>query len=188
MLRQGDREFNGCKGYEFLVRKPSQGGGKGDHEFVFECGGEANNELQPSFDIQLDTGAGERQAAMVTPGLSDEEAVALWDTLIGSIRVRPTENHKTSQSQHSKVSLGALHVTGRRCPQTGWWECADELNLAQPSGIWLEQGELMPMARIWAQPNLWDRLKGERPVGWTAAVWRLAGYEKPQAPGSGQPG
>jgi hypothetical protein len=187
-LRRGEREFNGGKGYEFLVRKPAQGGGAENHQFVFEGGGEVNNELRPAFKIQMDTGAGDRHTARVPPSLTDEEAVALWDRLVSSIRIRPTGGAKTSQSQLPKVSLGTLHVTGHRCPQTGWWECADELTLAQPSGIWLEQGQLMPKARIWAQPNWWDRLKGERPVGWTAAVWRLAGYEKPQAPGGGQAG
>ena len=187
-LRRGERGFNGGKGYELLARKPAQGDGAENHQFIFEGGGEANNELRPAFDMQMDTGADEQHTARVRPSLTDEEAVALWDALISSIRVRPTSGPKTSQSPLPRVSLGTLHVTGHRCPQTGWWECHDELNLAQPSGIWLEQGKLMPKALVWAQPNLWDRLKGERPVGWTAAVWRLAGYEEPQAPGGGQAG
>ncbi|WP_298234339.1 T6SS immunity protein Tli4 family protein [uncultured Azohydromonas sp.] len=176
-LRRGEREFNGSRGYELLARKPAQGSGTENHQFVFEGGGETKNELRPAFDMQMDTGASNQQAARVPPSLSDEEAVALWDKLVSSIRVRPTGVSKTGQPR--KAPLGERHVTGRTCPQTGWWECDDDLNLAQRPGIWLEEGQRMPMALVWRKPSLWQQLKGERPVGKAPAVWRLAAYEAP---------
>ncbi len=178
-LRRGEREFNGGKGYEILARKPAQGDGTENHQFVFEGGGEANNELRPAFEMQLDTGANNQQTARVPPSLSDEEAVALWDKLVSAIRVRPTGVSKTSQLR--KAPLGERHVTGRICPQTGWWECDDGLPLAQRSGVWLEEGQRMPMALVWRKPSVWQQLKGERPVGKAPAVWQLASYEAPPA-------
>jgi hypothetical protein len=184
IFRRAKREIHEWKtGFEILTRTPGEEGVHAYHDFWMKFTGAANDPLRPFADIQFQTGVGENSAGAVKPSLTDEEAIALWDKLTSSIRVRPTNGAKTSQAQLPKVSLGTLHVTGHRCPQTGWWECHDELSLAQPSGIWLEQGQLMPKARIWAHPNWWDRLKGERPVGWTAAVWRLAGYDKPPQKG-----
>ena len=181
IFRRAKREIHDWKtGYEILTRTPDEAGVHAYHDFWMKFTGMPGDPLRPFADIRLQTGVGENSAGAVKPSLTDEEAIALWDKLTSSIRVRPTGHTKTSQLPKPKAPLGELHVTGHRCPQAGWWECNDDLNLAQPSGIWLEEGQLMPKALIWAQPNLWDRLKGQRPVGWTPAVWRLAGYEKPQ--------
>ncbi len=178
-LRRGEREFNGGRGYEILARKPAQGNGTENHQFVFHGGGEANNELRPAFEMQLDTGAGKQQTARVPPSLTDEEAIALWDKLVGSIRVRPTSK-KTSQAAPPRIPLNNLQLSGRTCPQTGWWECDDPLPLAQASsGVWLEAGQRMPMVRVWLRPNWWQQWKGERPTGQRAATWRLASYDAP---------
>ncbi|NML14922.1 T6SS immunity protein Tli4 family protein [Azohydromonas caseinilytica] len=180
VFRRAKREINEWKtGFEYLTRTPNEDKSYAHHDFWMKFTGTPGNPLQPYADIDFKTGVGENSAGAVKPSLSDEEAIALWDKLTGSIRIRPTGNAKTSQTAPVKAPLGERHVTGHRCPQAGWWECDDELNLAQPKGLWLNEGDLVPMALVWAQPTLWQQFRGERPRGKVPAVWRLAAYEAP---------
>jgi hypothetical protein len=186
VFRRAKREIHDWKtGFEYLTRTPNTEKSHAHHDFWMKFTGAPGNPLQPYADIDFKTGVGENSAGAIKPSLTDEEAIALWDKLTGSIRVRPTSGVKVSH----KAPLGERHVTGHRCPQTGWWECDDKLDLAQRSGLWLEKGQLMPMALVWREPGLWQQLKGERPVGKAPAVWRLAAYEAPTdtAPASRPP-
>jgi hypothetical protein len=89
-FRRGPRELGNWKGSEVLARIPAQENTVESHEFAFVSLGAVNDSLQPKLDIKLDTGVKDDQTASVKPSLTDEEAVALWDKLITSIRVRPT--------------------------------------------------------------------------------------------------
>ena len=180
VFRRAKREINEWKtGFEYLTRTPNDDKSHAHHDFWMKFTGTPSNPLQPYADIDFKTGVGENSAGAVKPSLSDEEAIALWDKLTGSIRIRPTGTAKTSQAAPVKALLGERHVTGHRCPQAGWWECDDDLDLAQPKGLWLNEGDLVPMALVWAQPTLWQQFRGERPRGKVPAVWRLAAYEAP---------
>lgn len=182
IFRRSKRELPDWKtGFELLTRTPDEEGSHAHHDFWMKVTGTVNDPLRPFMDIDFKTGVGENAAGAVKPSLTDEEAIALWDKLTGSIRVRPTSK-RTSQAATPKTPLGNLQVSGRTCPQTGWWECDDPLPLAQPSsGVWLEEGQRMPMARVWLRPSWWQQWKGERPVGQRAAMWRLAAYDAPPA-------
>lgn len=87
-FRRGTRQLGDWKGFEALALKPAQEGAKESHEFHFISLGAPNAPLQPKLDIQLDTGASGHHMGAVKPSLSNAEAVALWDKLAGSIRVR----------------------------------------------------------------------------------------------------
>ena len=177
-LRSGQRKLGAWEGFEQLDHLPADDSDADKYEFGFVSLGHPTDPLQPNLDVQLKSGVQDNRSGRVRPSLSEEEAVALWDKLIGSIRVRPT-GAKTSAAPPSRPPLGTQQVTGYPCPQTGLWECADVLSLAQPRRIWLEQGQSVPLARVWKQPTWWQRLKGERPVGTQGAMWRLAAYERP---------
>lgn len=86
-LRRGRREFAGQEAFEYGGRYPPIRGNA--HEFHLETPGEPKNPLKPTWDIELDTGAEGDKPGRVRPSLSDEEAVALWDKLLSSIRPRP---------------------------------------------------------------------------------------------------
>lgn len=90
-FRRGPRKIGAWKGAEALALKPAQEGVKASHEFHFISLGAPNASLQPRLDVQLDTGASGHKMGAVKPSLSDEEAVALWDKLIGTIRIRPVD-------------------------------------------------------------------------------------------------
>jgi hypothetical protein len=112
IFRRSKREIHDWKtGFEILTRTPDEEGVHAYHDFWMKFTGAPNDPLRPFADIQFQTGVGENSAGAVKPSLTDEEAIALWDKLTSSIRIRPTSGAKTSQSQLPNVSLGALHVT-----------------------------------------------------------------------------
>jgi hypothetical protein len=88
-LRRGRREIGRWAGYEVLARKPAQGAARESHEFAFLSQGEPNNPYVPVLDIELHSGILGNQTGGVKPSVTDEEAVAIWDRLTSSIRVRP---------------------------------------------------------------------------------------------------
>lgn len=89
-LRRGQREIGKWRGYEMLARKPAQDQEGESHEFVFVSQGEPKNALLPVLELELHTGVNANQIGGAKPSVNDDEAVAIWDKLTASIRIRPT--------------------------------------------------------------------------------------------------
>lgn len=177
-LRRGDRQLGDWKGYEVLARKPAQVESTESHEFHFMSLGARNDPLQPQLDIQLNTGVKEDRAANVKPSITDDEAVALWDKLTNSIRVRPT-GHAAKQTEATlpKAPLGTFMDTGSTCPQTGLWQCSEGGDFAGGRRRHFTAGQYMPHAVLLGKPGVWQTLKGERPTHEIATVWQLVEYD-----------
>lgn len=183
LFRRGPRQIGDWKGSEALALKPADKDVEAAHEFHFISLGAINAPLQPQLDVQLDTGADGHHMGRVKPSLTNEEAVALWDKLTNSIRVRPLGGKQSSAADARKTPLASLVRTGGVCPQTGWWQCAEAnaIDGGQPRHI--TEGESMPHAIIKGAPNLWHKLTGNRPTQTLATVWKLVDYDTaPTAP------
>jgi hypothetical protein len=90
MLRKGAREISGWSGDEALARMPAKGDYPSVHEFAFKYAGKPTYDpFHPVVDIKLNTGVSGNTAGVAHPSLTDDEAVALWDKLTSTIRVRP---------------------------------------------------------------------------------------------------
>lgn len=91
VLRRGSRSIGKWHGFEMLARKPSQEHEGESHEFLFVSQGEPKNPLLPLLDLELHTGVKGDETGGVRPSLTDDEVIAVWDKLTGSIRIRPTK-------------------------------------------------------------------------------------------------
>ncbi len=130
--------------------------------------------MRPVLDIQLNTGVKDDRTANVKPSLTDEEAVALWDKLTASIRVRPTGGGaRHSAAAPPKTPLGEFVGTGSACPQTGWWQCSDHGDIAGGRRRHFVAEEPMPHAILLGKPSVWQTLTGQRPTYQIATVWQL---------------
>lgn len=183
-LRRGLREVGNWKGFEILVRKPAQAAEEESHEFAFLSQGEPKNPLLPVLDVELFTGVKGNQTGDTKPSVTDEEAVEIWDKLIGSIRVRPTTTQQERSASNSSAALGMLARGGQCCPLSGWWECTDGGHAVQVQGgarQYFNEGRLMPNATLLGQPSLWQRIKHDQSRFSTenATVWILAGVDGP---------
>jgi hypothetical protein len=177
-LRRGTRQLGNWKGFEVLAHKPAQEKGTESHEFAFISLGALRDSFQPELDIKLDTGVKGDETASVKPSLTDEEAVALWDKLTSSIRVRPTGAAATQSSAPSaKAPLGEFVDTGHPCPQTGWWQCSDGAPVSGGRRRHFGAGQSMPHAVLLDKPSAWQMVTGQRPTREIATVWELVEYD-----------
>jgi hypothetical protein len=177
-FRRGARELSHWKGFEVLARKPAQEGSTESHQFAFVSLGALHDPLQPKLDVQLDTGVRDDKTASVKPSLTDEEAVALWDKLTSSIRVRPTGDVATqSNVPPAKTQLGEFVDTGHTCPQTGWWQCSDGGVISGGRRRHFGAGQSMPHAVLLDKPSAWQMFTGQRPTREIATVWELVEYD-----------
>jgi hypothetical protein len=96
-FRRAPRQMGDWVGEEALARMPPENGGFASHQFQFYAMGAAKDILQPVADVQLDTGVKGNATKGREPSITDEEAVAIWDRLTGSIRARPTTPSVTAK-------------------------------------------------------------------------------------------
>lgn len=187
VLRKGERRAGPFKGQEYLTAVPSSGGMRG-HLFKWETQGGGTLE-EPHMTIELSTGEASKKGNPQQTRLSDEQALKLWDRIVSSFRLRPVGSApvKTSEASQPKTPLGELVATGRACPQSGWWECAEEARPVQGGRRqFFRAGDQMPQAVLQGEPSVWQKLKGDVPTHRLATVWKLADYETPPAPRAAQ--
>lgn len=177
-FRRGPRQIGDWNGDEALALKPAQEKEKESHEFHFISMGAPDALLQPRVDIQLDTGASGFRKGAVKPSLSDEEAVALWDKLISSIRVRPRGGNKTNVTPAPRTPLTTTLPIGYICPETGWWQCTATGEVEGGRRKHIAAGETLPQVIGLGEPTLWQKLTGERPRYKAASMWVLVEYDE----------
>lgn len=182
-FRESTRQIrNWDTGYEVLVRNPDEENVHSYHDFEVRFTGVPHDPLKPYVDIQLQTGVADNAAGATKASLSDEEAIAVWDRITSTLRVRPTSSTPVKSADDGpRMPLGELAATGRTCPQTGWWASSELENIEGGQRQHIKAGERMPHVVSLGEPTLWQKIKGERPSYRTATVWKLVGYDDPPA-------
>jgi hypothetical protein len=176
-LRRGDRQIHDwVGGFEALSHTPDLPEAHSFHDFGMDFRGMPSDPYKPYADIRMQTGVADNVAGATKASLTDEEAIAVWDRITSTIRVRPTTAASVKAAEGgpgARRPLGELAATGRTCPQTGWWASDD----AQGGSQYVKVGDVMPHAITSGEPSLWQKFKGERPSYRTATMWKLVGYD-----------
>jgi len=87
-LREGHHKVSKWMGEEALFRRPLEDEKGVWHEFQFEYPGVRYDHHNPGWDAALFTGVKNDQAGSQASSLSDEEAIALWDRMLSTMRLR----------------------------------------------------------------------------------------------------
>lgn len=169
-LRERDRPIGPFKGQEILMTAPNSGANKG-HVFIWETQGEGSLD-RPYIDIKFETGHSDGKGNAQKTRLTDEQAMALWDSIVSTLRIRPTGPAKTSSAETPRTPLGELAATGRACPQTGLWRSEEGEERE------IHAGEAMPRTVVTATPSLWQKLRGDAEQAKIATVWTLLAYDQ----------
>ena len=175
ILRQHERQLNIWDGEELALRTPAYKDDKSVHDFRFHSVGAINDRLHPELDIRLDSGLKGNDKARVEPSLSDEEALALWDKIINTVRIRQPSDATSLKPATPKVPLASTVRTGETCPETGWWECSASQRIEGSKRRLFKAGETMPLVLL-KDPGLWQRLTGQHAVRQIATMWQLVQY------------
>lgn len=176
-LRRGQRAIGKWRGFEVLAHMPAQAEAGETHEFAFLSQGEPGNPFLPVLDLEMHSGVKGNQIGGGKPSITDEEAVALWDKLTKSIRVRPTKEPVAEKIVVPDSPLGTRARSGTANPQSGWWMCADSGSNFHVEGGARQhfyRGVRMPQAVLVGTPSLWQRITSKRtrftseiPTMWT---------------------
>jgi hypothetical protein len=161
-LRAAPRTIGTLTGDELVQRFAEENHTIG-HSLQWEVNGTKDNVFVPHLSFEMVTGQGNRQP--VQSSLSDGVALGLWDRMVSSIRIRPTQAHKVSAIEPA-TQLGAVASAGETCPADGWWECsAGDAGTTVHGGQrqYLRQGERMPQALLLPPQTLWEKVRGLQP-------------------------
>ncbi|WP_020566402.1 T6SS immunity protein Tli4 family protein [Trinickia symbiotica] len=178
-LRKGKREVNGREGEEVLWTFPTEEGFR-THQFQWEAQGTLDQPLRPDLTVEFESGARGANGAPQRPRLSDEEAIRVFDAIVNSVRLRPADGGKVSESGPSTMSpLGTLAQTGTRCPQTGWWTCPEAAANQIEGGRRqrFEAGNAMPVVHVLAKQSFIERMTGRQQKHSVNTVWKLVAYD-----------
>ncbi|WDD96535.1 hypothetical protein Bsp3421_006749 [Burkholderia sp. FERM BP-3421] len=178
-LRRGKRTVNGRDGEEILWSFPTNHGFR-SHQFQWEAQGTLSQPLNADLTVEFESGLQAKGGEWQRPNLSDEEAIAIFDAVVKSIRLRPTSDAKASRAAPPPtMPLGTLVQTGSACPQTGWWTCpeANGNELAGGGRRYFVAGSPMPVATILRGRTLADRLFGKPARYDVPTTWRLVGSD-----------
>lgn len=185
ILRERERQLGTWNGEEQALRTPAYKDDLEAHDFRYHSMGAVHDPLQPELIIQFDSGVKDDSKAKVKPSITDEEALALWDKLITSIRVRQPSD--ATQAPRARAPIASTVPTGGTCPETGWWECPEPKNVEDGKRRIFKAGERMPHAVLPPEPGLWKNLTGSsrRQI---ETVWKLVDYVDDAATPSGATG
>lgn len=174
-IRSGPRALNGLPGEEILeiVLEPN---GTKAQSFMWESLPKRESVFRPYFVLEMSTGRGE-PGIPVDSSLSDARALALWERISASLRLRPTSLPSTA-SEKSALPLGTRGSATDNCRQTGWWQCSDGgdgVDIVGGRRQYFTEGQVLPQAVVLTPPTLWQNIRGETPT-FTSAIpssWKL---------------
>ena len=162
-LRASPRPIGGLSGDE-LVTRFSEKNDALVFTFWWEVNGTVDNVLIPHFSFTMETGKG--RDAPVPSSLSQDAAMALWDKISSSIRLRPAEPPKPVAAEPPPTPLGTQAWAGERCPESGWWSCSaggNGLKVLGGQRQYVRKGDRMPQALLLPPQTLWEKVRGLQP-------------------------
>lgn len=183
-LQRGEHDVNGRKGEEGLWSLPTDAGFRA-YQFHWEAQGEHLAPLKPTLSVELTTRTDQR------PGLTEEQAIKLFESIVNSVRLRPTSgDDQVGEAGTPPVPLNTVVRTGAVCPQSGWWTCpeANGLSVVGSRRQYFELGAVMPTIEILNQPSILDRMLGRESKHSVPTTWTLVAIDDaapPDAMGTG---
>ena len=174
-LRADRRTIGGIIGDE-LARRFVEQNDSINYSFWWEVDGTEDSVFVPHVLFQMDTG--ESDHGPVPSSLSQEAAIALWDKISSSIRLRPTQERKPVAAEPPPTPLGTYALAGERCPESGWWLCGDgggDIGVLGGQRQYIQKGAHMPQALLLPPQTLWEKLRGVQPSfeSKTQTSWKL---------------
>lgn len=182
-LRKAQRRINGWNGYEILTQFPAWESAKEGHQFAFWSTGAPNDPLHPQVDIKLDTGIKGNSTRGVPSSLTDDEAIALWDRLLNSIRIRPVKAGKKKSSYLPtvpEIPTGTQQCTDSTCLASGWWQSFDS-GAVEPVR-WIAKGDRMPPIHFRQEQTWRDKLFDTQRVVLGGGMWQLMRHDERDVP------
>lgn len=174
-LRDRRRQLGPWEGVEIATRRPKFKSDTDAHEFRFHSLGSKNDALHPELDIRFDSGVLGNAKAKVSPSVTNEEALEIWDRIINTIRLRQSSDATPLTLESPQVLLGKIAMSNTTCPQTGNWECTHKNKILGRRIRIIKEGDTMPYVsevdRFYSVLKLFNTSQSK-----IATSWKLVGY------------
>ncbi len=121
VVRKGERTINGLVGDEYLYRERTKDDRWTVYKFLWEMPGKAENVNQPNIELRMSVKLPVTVEFPEPPFKSDEEALAFWDAVTSTLRLRPLQG-PGGQTLAPDASPPPAAGVGEVCPQEGVWE------------------------------------------------------------------
>ncbi len=121
VIRKGERNINGLVGDEYLYRERTKNGRWTAYSFQWEMPGLAENVYAPNIELSMDVKLPVTAQYPEPPFKSDEEALAFWDAVTSTLRLRPMQG-RDGQAIAPDGSPSPTARVGEVCPKGGVWE------------------------------------------------------------------
>lgn len=158
-LRAAPRTIGGLSGDE-LVERVLEENFSVIYGFEWEVSGTEDKVFIPAMNLMMKTGSGDD--GPVPSSLSQPAALALWDKISSSIRIRPSAAPAATAASSASAPLGTRAYAGNLCPETGWWQCDEGgkgIGVLGGRRQYIAQGQRMPQALLLPPQTLWDRIR-----------------------------
>lgn len=187
-LREGQKNLREQIGEEWLVRAPNSSG-EPAHLFAWEGNGKPNSSASPDIRIDFSTAGKDKNGDDLPSSLTDKQAIALWDQILASLRLRPVTPSKTSDASNqpndgnspappARLPLKSKVTSAANCPQTGLWKCAVDAPGITAHHRLIEAGQPMPYGVVQRSENGLGGLLGNREDEAVEITWTLVAYDK----------
>jgi hypothetical protein len=184
-LRKGKHPVGNFPGEDSLDIIPTEEGAK-VHSFTWEAQGMLNDPFNPTLHLDFSTGhVPGSSSARTRPSLTDEQAMKLFDSIVNSIRLRPTGPAKVNIAEPPPLPpLGTTAFTGSICPQSGLWYCDESIDYSYIKieggrKQFFQVGQAMPQAVLLGKPSFWQKHFGGKKSfrHSTTTSWKLDAYD-----------
>lgn len=181
-IRMGKHAVNGIDGEEILEAYPANGDGY-SHVFRWEALGKPRSIKEPSIVVEIQTATAEGGGLLKGSSLTDKQAIELFDSIVNTIRLRPTTPGKNSDAAPNpntppRLAIGTQVSSLRACPETGLYECPADAPGVEERRVFIEQGRPMPGAFASQMKRGIAGILGGKESKEVEVRWTLVSYEK----------
>ncbi|WP_428718986.1 T6SS immunity protein Tli4 family protein [Undibacterium curvum] len=169
MLRKAYTTINGLALQQVLISGPDEGKAPGwrTYQFLLRGMGKAKDNYAPNIEIRMKGRLPESHKKPAPPFANDEAAVAFWDAVVGTLRLRPVlAADGRTITDSGAVELPPTCQSEGLVPRTGVYEA--QIDASHPSASYFNEGPLR-----WAYKQEGERMNrlgaygAEHLVTWT---------------------
>lgn len=179
-VRKGKRSIGGVPGEEVLdlVIEPN---GTRSQLFMWESLSQKDSVYLPELIWEMHTGHGE-PGNPINSSLTDARALALWDRISGSLRLRLVQPVAAEGSLNTPP-VGTHARAAEKCVRSGWWQCddgGDGVDIVGGRRQYFTEGQVLPQAVLLTPATLWQNFRGEKPtfISSIPSSWKLVDRRK----------
>ncbi len=166
VIRKGARKLNGIEGQEYLYRERSSDDRWTAYVFRWEAAGKIDDPYLPNIVVEMNVKLPTTPEYPAPPFKNDDEALAFWDAIVGSLRMRPVVTASGAQiSQDGRTIPPVTCGSDEVVPRTGVYR--GTLDTSHPDAAYFNSRNALAFKRAGEKMIRLGAYGAEHLVTWT---------------------